>query len=368
MCDRLLALGVPLHRFTASVRTLHPMFGGRAFYWKPDTHVEIRTATHNLFSTPVFTRSVHAAVLQAGQAVRFALQGPSARRDLTPLDELADQGFVDYLSAPLLFLHGEGHVVSFATKSAGGFSDEHAQQLVRMLRPLARIAEILAQRREAVNLLNTYVGHNAGERILAGKIIRGDIETIRSVIWFSDLRGFTNIASQIPPQELISILNGVFECQVPAIQAHGGEVLKFIGDGLLAIFPIAKGTATTAQACDAALASAEAAVLALDALNGRRAQAGDAMVRLGIALNVGDVAYGNIGSDDRLDFTCIGTAVNLAARLEGLTSKLHRPLVVGADVALAASMMFTPLGEFTLKGIPTPQAVFAPASGPLASF
>ena len=184
-----------------------------------------------------------------------------------------------------------------------------------IIAPLTRVAEIRALRRTATNLLNTYVGRQAGERILAGKIRRGFVEEIRAAIWLSDMRGFTALSERLPPQELVDLLNRYFDCQVPAILEHGGEVLKFIGDGLLAIFPLADDGDDAGEVCRRALACArEARRLHRGA---RRAGGSDTRpIRFGLALHVGQVMYGNIGGGNRLDFTCIGPAVNLAARLE----------------------------------------------------
>ena len=260
------------------------------------------------------------------------------------------------------------HVVTFATKDPAGFTDAHVADLLRVIRPLARIAEILGLRRTAVNLLNTYVGRDAGERILAGKIQRGDTDSIHAVIWFSDLRGFTELAARTSPGALLGVLNELFECQVPEIQNHDGEVLKFIGDGLLAIFPIEGVGKTLAEVCDAAFVAAEGAFGALAKLNAKRAAAKDEPIRFGLALHVGEVAYGNIGGAGRLDFTCIGPAVNVASRLEGLTGKIGRPVVVSEEVARATARDLQNLGSFELKGVPEAQNVFAPKSGRLASW
>ena len=182
----------------------------------------------------------------------------------------------------------------------------------------------------------------------AGSISRGDVETIRCALWFSDLRGFTEMSSRRSPTEVIAVLNEVFDCQVPAIEKHGGEVLKYIGDGLLAIFPIASPDETGAR-CAAAIDAAHEALAAIQKLP-------DA--RIGVALHVGDVAYGNIGGASRLDFTAIGMAVNLCARLEGIASKLGRALVVSAELAAACGRGVEDLGTFELKGIAEPQHVY----------
>ena len=197
-----------------------------------------------------------------------------------------------------------------------------------LIAPLARVAEIRAWYRVAGNLLTTYVGKNAGERVLAGHIRRGDTEAIYAAIWLSDMRGFTALADTLPPQDLVDLLNRYFDCQVPAIVDHGGEVLKYMGDGLLAIFPIG-AERDFSTICAAALAAGKDArdkIAALDTTD--RDGSG---LRFGLALHVGDVLFGNIGSGNRLDFTCIGPAVNLAARLEKLAGRLGRTILASED-------------------------------------
>jgi adenylate cyclase len=212
-------------------------------------------------------------------------------------------------------------------------------------------------RRTASNLLDTYVGHGSGERILDGQIHRGDVQAIEAAIWLSDMRGFTPLADRLPGHELIDLLNRYFDCQIPAIIAHGGEVLKFMGDGLLAIFPIADATAV--DCCASALAAAEATRANIAALRSQTNAAGRGAVRFGLALHVGEVQYGNIGGGNRLDFTCIGPAVNLAARIEKLASRLDRDILVSQPFARHCRRPLIRLGEFELAGFGAPQAVFA---------
>src|SRR5262249_42290008 len=214
--------------------------------------------------------------------------------------------------------------------------------------------------RTATNLLSAYVGRDAGERILAGRILKGDTETIRAVIWFSDLRGFTAMAGSMEPAVVIRLLNDLFDCPSAAIARRGGEELKFMGDGLLAIFPFEASGPTVSDLCDAALDAATNAFDALERFNADRRGRGDASIRFGVALHLGDVAYGNIGGSGRLDFTCIGAAVNLASRLEGLTEGLGRLVVLSDEFARLTSRPIEPLGSFELKGVPESQRVWAP--------
>lgn len=354
-CPDLTQAGIPVERIAAFVQTLHPHIMGRAFRWKPGAPIQVLEASHAVLHTPEFSQSPVGMVMRQGQAVRRRLsrEGP---HELTVLKELAEQGMTDYLALPLRFMNGTVHCITFATSHPHGFGDEDVEALVRVCRPLARVAEILALSRTAVNLLDTYVGRNAGERILRGHILRGDTELIRCVIWFSDLRGFTSLADRTEPGAMIRTLNELFECQVPAIQRHGGEVLKFIGDGLLAIFPISDSDPK--PACQSALTAAHEAFAALDALNAARAGRDEPELRFGLALHVGDVTYGNIGGANRLDFTCIGPAINLAARIEALASKLGKRQLLSADMAAHVARPVVSLGEHELKGVSARQTVY----------
>jgi adenylate cyclase len=274
--------------------------------------------------------------------------------DFPVLSELRAEGITDYLASPLVFTDGAIHAVTCTTRQLGGFTDAQIAGIEAIITPLARVAEIRALRRMGSTLLDTYVGHDAGERILAGRIRRGDIEEIHAAIWLSDMRGFTALADSLPPPVLIDLLNRYFDCQVPPILDHGAEVLKFMGDGLLAIFNIA-GNET--EVCERALAAARLAQENVAALS-RSAMPG---LRFGLALHIGDVLYGNIGSGNRLDFTCIGPAVNCAARIEKLTGQLGRAILASGEFARHCAGEFTPLGEFRLAGFSAPQLVFAPA-------
>ncbi len=359
LAPEMIAAGVPIQRVVAFVRTLHPHIVGRSFVWLPGGHVEVSENSYAYLQSPGFLSSPVAAVFRTGQLVRRDLTARAGSADSELLQDLAKQGFTDYYAAPLTFLSGQVHAITFATRAAEGFTDSHIAAIAQVVRPLARIAEILALSRTAVNLLNTYVGHDAGERILQGRIQLGDTESLQAVVWFSDLRGFTSLSADLAPPAIIRVLNDLFECQVTAIEACGGQVLKFIGDGLLAIFPLKDNGA--GPVCDKALQAANDAFTALALLNADRAIKAEPPIRFGLALHVGEIAYGNIGGSGRLDFTVIGPAVNLAARLEGLTSSLQRDLVLSREFAEATSAATLSLGEFALKGVAEAIEVFAAA-------
>ncbi len=355
LCERLTAAGLPLWRVVVFVRTLHPEVVGRRFAWRPDTGTVISEAPFELLDRDVFRNNPMAQVDHVRGTLRRRLADPSCPMDYPILHDLRADHVTDYVVSPLRFTNNEVHFVSWATRQPGGFSDAEFAVIEEIAAPLARVAEIRAWYRVASNLLATYVGKNAGERVLAGRIRRGDTETIHAAIWLSDMRGFTRLADSLPPQALLDLLNRYFDCQVPPIAEHGGEVLKFMGDGLLAIFPIG-AAADSGRICAMALKAAHVArgnVAALQAT-----ESDDRGVRFGLALHVGDVLYGNIGSGNRLDFTCIGPAVNLAARLEKLAGQLGRTILASRDFAGYCAEGLAPIGKFAVAGFAEEQTAF----------
>jgi len=354
LCGRLLECGMPLWRVAVFVRTLHPDIMGRAFFWQPGAQVRVEAASYDLLETAEFRDSPVVAVYKIRQPLRRHLDDPNCPDDFPMLCGLRDQGATDYVAFPLFFTDGSIHVATWTTKQKGGFSSQEFSDLQSVIAPLARVAEVRALRRTAENLLETYIGNQAGERVMAGKIRRGDVEAIRAAIWLSDMRGFTTLSERLPPKELIDLLNRYFDAQVPAILEGGGEVLKFMGDGLLAIFPIA-GDGDVAAVCRRALTSALAARDRIAELPRTENTEG---TRFGLALHTGEVMYGNIGGGNRLDFTCIGPAVNLAARLEKVAAKLGATSVASADFAPHLPGELVHRGEFPVAGFAAPQTVY----------
>jgi adenylate cyclase len=355
LCDQLVEVGVPLWRVAVFVRTLHPEIMGRRFIWQQGAGVTVTEGSFDLLERDQFLNSPFVAVIKSGRSIRRQLVGPDTAEEFSIFRELRAEGATDYLATPLIFTDGSVHVATWSTQQMGGFTDAQIAGIETIVKPFARVAEIRALQRTATNLLDTYVGHQAGERILAGRIRRGHTEAIHAVIWLSDMRGFTSMADRLPPQVLVDLLNRYFDCQVPAILKHRGEVLKFMGDGLLAIFPLAEGLTGPHEASHRALGAAREAQVNVDAIDTSTNAQG---VRFGLALHLGEVLYGNIGSGNRLDFTCIGPAVNLAARLEKVAAKLRRTVVASAEFVAHCSDEFVPLGEFSVAGFATPQSVF----------
>jgi adenylate cyclase len=356
LCERMVECGVPLWRVGVFVSTLHPDVYGRRFLWQAESGVTVSDALHDLPNRPDFLASPVLAVYKTGRAIRRRIAAPDCPDDFPVVNDLRALGATDYVVFPLFFSDGTIHAATWSTRQPGGFTEKQFADLESVITPLARVAEIRALRRTAGNLLDTYVGNQTGERILAGKVRRGFVDAIRAAIWLSDMRGFTALSERLSPRALIDLLNRYFDCQVPAILDHGGEVLKFMGDGLLAIFPIPDAGAA-GDVCRRAVSCALAVETKVAGLP-RTGENGDA-TRFGLALHVGEVMYGNIGGGNRLDFTCIGPAVNLAARLEKVASKVGETVVVSADFASQLPDRFTRLGEFPVAGFAAPQIVFA---------
>ena len=349
LSEGLVAAGVPLARTAVFVRTPHPLVAGRRLGWRPGQPVEIGLLQYEVLGTPSYTNSPVGYIYEHDQELRRRLGRPDCPMDFPLLQVMRDEGITDYFGVPLRFaFRNEVHALVCSTTAPDGFTAAHIDAIRSIVTPLARVAEIRALIRTQNALLDTYVGHKTGDRVRAGSIRRGDTEAIRAAIWLSDMRGFTALADREPPEAVMNVLNRYFDCQVPAISAHGGEVLKYIGDGVLAIFPVTEAVDAN-KACAEALAAARAARAEIAKVRG---------LGFGLALHLGDVLYGNIGSGDRLDFTCIGPAVNLAARFEKIAAREGRAVIASAEFARHCGADLTPLGNLTLAGFHEPQPAF----------
>jgi adenylate cyclase len=267
------------------------------------------------------------------------------------------EGVTDYIALPLLPTEGFTHASSWTTTHPGGFSDGQLNALRSLMPPLTRLVEIVSLRRTASILLDTYVGNRAGEKILGGQIRRGHADTMDAAIWLSDLRGFTALSDRLPAETVVDILNQYFDCQVSAIRTHGGEVLKFMGDGLLAVFPVTQQDGNVQQVCSRVLEAARESRASVEAMHFPIGETIERF-RFGVALHVGKVLYGNIGGGNRLDFTCIGPAVNLAARLEKIAGRLHRTIVASSGFAGICAGGWSDLGEFPIAGFSKAERVY----------
>ncbi len=360
-CEKFVEYGVPLQRFTAFILTLHPDYFGVAHrWWRGGGEVKTGFGNHAIWNTAVLQNSPVRLIHDGAAAVRRRLVGPHAVIDYKVLDEYIAEGATDYVLMHLPFSDGGRHAVALSTDRGGGFSVAELRLVDAMLPHMARLSEVLTVRHFASVLLDTYVGRQSGAEILAGNIRRGTGRTLRAVILMSDLEGFTALSERLPRDQLIALLNAYFDRLGGPVNERGGEILKFIGDAMLAIFPVAEtDPASAGRAALAALAEAAAANAAAAA---ERAAAGLPAIRFGAGLHIGDVMYGNIGTRDRLDFTVIGPAVNLASRIEGLTRTLGAPVLVSADFVAASGIAARSLGRHTVKGLADPIEVFTPGS------
>lgn len=355
-CERLVAAGLPLWRFGIFIRTLHPEIFGRNFIWRQGEEIEIGAVEFDILDSPEFAASPLRIVFEQGVEVRGRTDDPESER-FPFVNDMRAEGATDYIAVPLPFLDGSVHATSWVTRHPGGFGDEHIAAIRSIVTPLARVAEIISLRRTAEMLLDTYVGNRAGARILGGQIRRGHNDTMQAAIWLSDLRGFTALSDRLPAETVVEILNLYFDCQVTAIRGHGGEVLKFMGDGLLAVFPIDEYVGDAAHVCTRVLEAARESRASVEALAFPVGEIVERF-RFGVALHVGNILYGNIGGGNRLDFTCIGPAVNLAARLEKITGRLGRTVVASESFANVCREGWHELGEFPIAGFSRAQRVY----------
>jgi adenylate cyclase len=343
---RLVGLGMQLFRIAVFVRTLHPNVAGRVFRWNSDNGlIEVIDADHGVQDTDVYRLSPIRVVFTEHAEVRRRIADPACPMDFPVIEELRGEGATDFLALPLQFLNGEVHAATFATRRPGGFADTEVEALRKLMPPFSRVAEIFSLRRMARNILDAYLGPHAGEKVLAGRIRRGDGEEIRAVIWFCDLRDSTPLADSMSREAFLALLNDYFECVLGPVQERNGEILRFIGDAALAIFPI--GNEPAAVACANALAAAKDSISRMKKLNATR----DTPLRFGIGLHLGIVLYGNIGTPTRIEFTVIGAAANEAARIEALCKTLDVNLLISEQVARHLAERPRSLGKHALRGV-----------------
>ncbi|MGD9839858.1 MAG: adenylate/guanylate cyclase domain-containing protein [Afipia sp.] len=356
-CERLVDCGLPLSRVGVFVRTLHPNMLGRHFVWRADGSVTMGAMPHGDQDEDYFLSSPLAIVFEQGQEVRKRLLDAGAG-NVPFFAEMKDGGATDYIALPLLMSDGTIHAVSWITQHPEGFTKAQLADLRGLMPALTRMIEVWLLRRTAAGLLNNYVGGRAGARILAGQIRRGHTESMHAAIWLSDLRGFTPLSDRLPPEAVVEVLNTYFDCQVPAILNHGGEVLKFMGDGLLAVFPISDKEGDSETVCRRVLDAARECRKSVAAMTYSHQDEMLANFRFGLALHIGKVLYGNIGGGDRLDFTCIGPAVNLAARIEKIAARLNRTVLASTAFASQADAGWTDLGLFSVAGFAAAERVY----------
>ena len=360
LAHRIVENGGDIDRLMISLLTLNPLIVGTAETWlRSDDTTRSMRASHNVRISERYIGSPLQTIYETHKRVRRRLDDlpGDAHRAYT---ELAEDGFTDYLALPVLF--GEkaepGAAIIFCTRRAHGFTDVEIESYRRIRDYLAPVLEVHALRYQSRSLLNTYVGRHTSEKVLAGMIRRGDADVINAALWFSDLRDFTRVTETCASRDVLQMLNDYFEFVAAAVGAQGGEILRFIGDAMLIVFPI-DARNSCQNACRAALEAALDAQNTIATLNFQRRRHGQAEIEFGVGLNVGEVVYGNVGAPDRLDFTVMGPAVNRTARLEGLTQQLGRNILFSRQFSEFIDTPTEFLGEFEMKGIDAAQPVYA---------
>jgi adenylate cyclase len=358
LCVRIQQSGIPLKRATLHILIQHPQWLGARMLWADGMHeAELARVDFDVRERSEYIGSPANEIHDGATEVRENLErDPALGRQHAVYDDMRAKGLTDYVAWPLYHTLGKKHIVTFATDRPGGFDEAHIAALSELLPVLALVSEIRVKNRLARTLLETYVGSHAGELILAGATRRGTGTTVHAAIMICDLRDFTRISDSWPRDDVIDLLNGYFEAMSEPIARHGGEILKFIGDGLLAIFPLSEP-----KACANLLHAVSEARQAMAALNQRNGETGRAPLNYGIGVHVGDVMYGNIGSQTRLDFTVIGPAVNMASRLEALTKQLGKPVLLSGAFAEFVRNYFDleSVGEHRVRGFNDPIELFA---------
>ncbi len=364
LCARLAGIGVPLQRAALTWPTLHPLFQAEQIFWNPETGAKLHQYSHANRQTEGWLRSPFYHVLTHGlDRLRRRLVGPDALLDFDVLHEFKEQGYTDYLMTSSTFRiaevqqfegRGTGIIASWATKRETGFSRGDIEALNRIQRSFAVACRVAIQQRVMVNLAHTYLGPTAGAKALAGEIRRGDGSKIRAVVYYVDLRGSTHLAESMEPDAYLTLLKTYFDCAAQPVIDEGGEILDYVGDAALAIFPI-EGDIGGAEAARAALRAMEAALLRReDAL----AAAPDLPLRFSISIAAGEVMFGNVGVPARLSFSVIGAVVNEVARMDDASKILGRAVLVTKEIAAVEPDCWASLGPQVLAGVPQPVELF----------
>jgi adenylate cyclase len=368
LCERLDALGVALKRVIIGADTLHPVLEGRAFEWRREEQ-DVREVAYGrqaaVGATDSWRRSPFSYLLTTEQTrLRRRLpQDLQIEPEFPVVQELAAQGTTDYvaycnrLGGALIIGEMDCVFSSWTTDRPEGFSEFDLAILDHVVPCMASAIVANSLGRIAETLVETYLGRDAGRRVLRGTIQRGVAEQLHAVLWFSDLKGFTRLVDAVPAEQVIPLLNEYAEAIVSSIHEHDGQVLKFVGDGVLATFEASEPSAACARAMDAA----RAALRRVDELNADRAVRQQPVTGFYLALHVGEVFYGNIGSADRLDFTVVGPAVNEVSRIAGMSRSLEQDVLLSsafAEAAGAAKQQLVSLGRYALRGVARPQELF----------
>ncbi len=363
-CHRLVAAGVAIRRVNLTFPTIDPTAAARRHLWSAEKGVKSEALSPEQTWGAAYRQSPICHLVEGNiRAAQWSLDDPEAVRKFPLLAELRAEGMTEYAIRFLPFGKGrtalQGVVLTVATDRAGGFAAAELAAIDRILPALAIVAYRIALSDVAAETLGAYLGAQTAPRVLQGMIRRGESQVISAALLLADLRGFTALVDRAGGVEVVRWLNEHLDCIGEAVTERGGEVLKFLGDGLLAVFPAEAGGAE--RACAEALASALDACARNRALNARRAEAGGPTLEVSVALHFGDVVYGNIGMARRLDFTVVGPAVNEVSRMEALAKSLGRELLLSATVAERCGQLVTSLGPHTLRGVAGVREMYMPA-------
>ena len=354
--------GVPLWRLSIIIRILHPQVVAFGHDWHSVSGELIEHEfSHEGLQSPEYLNSPLVPIFEGVGGVRRRLDIKDPVLDFGILHDLHAEGATDYVAMPMLFSDGQINAVCISSNRPGGFTTADLGHIYEILGVLGRIYEVHALQHKAVSLLDTYLGSHAGERVLNGLIRRGDGQDIRAVIWFCDLRGSTPLALAMSKDEFLACLNEFFDGVAGAVLDHGGQILRYIGDAALAIFPLEQENDedNLQQTCEQAITAVRQASSRIRSTNEARTQRSLPPIEYGIALHVGEVTYGNIGTGNRLEFTVIGDAANRAARIESMCKTLNQTVLLSAEFAACTPDHAVSLGLFPLKGIDQAQEIFA---------
>ncbi|MDP2341955.1 MAG: adenylate/guanylate cyclase domain-containing protein [Deltaproteobacteria bacterium] len=358
LAEALILDGVVVERFSLVLAALHPQVAAVSVTWKKQSGaVVVEPRGWGGLTSQLFLRSPIARFYErTHDVIRRKLCDPACATDFEIVADLRSQGATDYLALHLGNYAQRLNVISCTTHQPGGFTDEQLHTLLSIQPILAVVVQAHVAQRISSTLLQTYLGKDAGERVLAGQVQRGQGEAIPALISFCDLRDFTGLSDRLPREALLAVLDDTFDAVVTAVSDHGGEVLKFMGDSVLTIFraPAGEEAATCARA---RAASAEIFRRVEEKNRSRGDDVDRPRIRVALSLHLGDVHYGNIGGPSRLDFTVVGPAVNLASRLQGLCGQLGRPALVSAAVAAHLPGFCDDLGLHVIRGLAEPVRV-----------
>jgi adenylate cyclase len=354
--QQLVEAGAPMLRFTVGLQAIHPQWRTMGIQWRRGEPIQQAARPHGIEDTEAYIGSPIQELAEKKKPVRYRLNELTTDHHAV-LHELAASGGTDYYAMPMRTVSGRPVALTFMTDQRGGFTDADIAKFNRLVDHLAPVVEARVNHLLSTTLMETYLGRIVGEQIMNGLIKRGDGQVINAVLWFSDLRDFTGMNERMPGDQLLELLNNYLQLVGDALSAHGGEILKFIGDGVMAYFP-AEDALFLPMVTAQAIGAARQLIGDIETANEARATGGHEQLRFGIGLHLGPVMFGNVGTLDRLDFTVIGPAVNRAARLESLTKELGVPVLASAEFNAVCQQPLKSLGTHRLRGVPDPVEVF----------